>query len=246
MINYLIGRDEHPKDNKWDKCWTTTSKSRCRDVAFLDDRRVLRVSGLKIGNMDLLTSAADCDRPALPPHPIADSLQSDEPELLSDRSELITLPTLDNGNLVYHWLMQHRSFEIAGRTLSEWSRDRGIDFLDRLGHHSRRLLVRAWHDEPFHLRRTQTCDAISRVLDDGLRLRTTDTGHIGWAHPRARKGDQVFMLQGCSMPVILRPAPEWREASPTFTVIGNAFVHAGMYGELWVGEEDNLQHLCLV
>jgi hypothetical protein len=60
------------------------------------------------------------------------------------------------------------------------------------------------------------------------RLMTTDKGHIGMVPSRARKGDQVWVLLGCSIPLILR---KW-ENKHGFQVIGECYLHGDMNGEV--------------
>jgi hypothetical protein len=45
---------------------------------------------------------------------------------------------------------------------------------------------------------------------------------------RARKGDQVWVLLGCSIPLVLRP---W-EHKDEFQVIGECYLHGYMNGEV--------------
>lgn len=59
------------------------------------------------------------------------------------------------------------------------------------------------------------------------RLMTTNEGHIGMVPCRARKGDQVWVLPGCSIPLILR---KW-ENKQSFQVIGECYLHGYMNGE---------------
>jgi len=74
------------------------------------------------------------------------------------------------------------------------------------------------------------------MLNEGLRLMTTREGYIGWAHPRARPGDSVFLISGCTMPAILRKTadPSW------FTLVGHAYVDGFMDGRKWTENASNL------
>ncbi|KUJ11248.1 uncharacterized protein LY89DRAFT_689143 [Mollisia scopiformis] len=63
---------------------------------------------------------------------------------------------------------------------------------------------------------------IENVLNGNMRLMTTKKGSLSWAHLRAQKGDQIFVLHGCSMPVVLRPASN---SNPRiYTLVGDAFL----------------------
>jgi hypothetical protein len=63
------------------------------------------------------------------------------------------------------------------------------------------------------------------VLKMGMRLATCDCG-LGWTDPLARPGDQICVLQGCSVPVVLRA----REAGG-WNVVGDAIVFGAMNGQ---------------
>jgi hypothetical protein len=60
-----------------------------------------------------------------------------------------------------------------------------------------------------------------------MRFMTTKKGFFGWAHARAEQGDHLFLLRGCSVPVILRAREEGG-----YTVVGDAYVEGIMDGEL--------------
>jgi hypothetical protein len=76
-----------------------------------------------------------------------------------------------------------------------------------------------------------TLTALCELLAEELRLMTTHEGYIGWAHPCALPGDQIFLLTGCSMPAILRPHPK---IPGTFQVVGHAYVDKMMDGSFWL------------
>jgi hypothetical protein len=77
----------------------------------------------------------------------------------------------------------------------------------------------------------ESCD---RLIKEGLRLMTTEDDQVGWAHPAARLGDQLFLIEGCSMPAILR------QCDDGYLVVGHSYVHGVMSNELWsrLYEED--------
>jgi hypothetical protein len=73
---------------------------------------------------------------------------------------------------------------------------------------------------------------IHTLLSEGLRLMAVSGSnqYIGLVHPRARLGDHVYLLQGCSMPIVLRRS----SADKEFTVVGYAYVGGGvMEGHKW-------------
>lgn len=76
-----------------------------------------------------------------------------------------------------------------------------------------------------------TLSGLSELIQEGLRLMTTEEGHLGWAHTCAEPGDEIFLLTGCSMPVILRRYPT---PPRTYMVVGHAYVDGMMEGDFWM------------
>ncbi|CAH0015265.1 unnamed protein product [Clonostachys rhizophaga] len=71
----------------------------------------------------------------------------------------------------------------------------------------------------------------SRGLFCGRVFRTSD-GSVGLGPLNMLPGDQLYVLSGCSFPVLLRRMPS--EAEGAYSYVGPCFVHGLMYGE--VGE----------
>ena len=78
--------------------------------------------------------------------------------------------------------------------------------------------------------RTARLDMRLMCLDDGPQYK------IGWAAKGARLHDEVFLIPGCSSPVILRKRPDAK-----YEVVGDAIVTGAMQGELW--EKLRLEHV---
>jgi len=72
---------------------------------------------------------------------------------------------------------------------------------------------------------------LSRFKDttDGMacRILTTDEGYVGMGPCRVQPGDQVWVLIGCSIPLVLRSC----EKSQTYEVIGECYLDGYMSGE---------------
>ncbi|KAL5319016.1 hypothetical protein ACEPPN_014086 [Leptodophora sp. 'Broadleaf-Isolate-01'] len=60
------------------------------------------------------------------------------------------------------------------------------------------------------------------------RLMTTNSGNIGMVSGRAQKGDQIWVLLGCSVPVVLRK----RGGEQSCEVIGECYLQGYMQGEI--------------
>ena len=90
----------------------------------------------------------------------------------------------------------------------------------------------------------QALKNLTVLIDEGLRIMTTSKDDVGWAHPSARVGDEIFLLHGCSMPAILRRSTHVRDA---FRVVGHAYVNGVMNGEKWeLSDKGDMQVLRLV
>ncbi|KAH6669233.1 heterokaryon incompatibility protein-domain-containing protein [Halenospora varia] len=71
-------------------------------------------------------------------------------------------------------------------------------------------------------------------MSTNRRLFVTDNGYIGLGPVKMRKGDQICILYGCSVPIVLR------KASGGVTLVGEAYLHGLMDGEaLALVKEEN-------
>lgn len=62
-------------------------------------------------------------------------------------------------------------------------------------------------------------------MSTNRRLFVTDNGYIGLGPVKMRKGDQICILYGCSVPIVLR------KVSGGVTLVGDAYLHGLMDGE---------------
>jgi hypothetical protein len=70
---------------------------------------------------------------------------------------------------------------------------------------------------------------VRQALHGRTFLRTKD-GHIGLGPPGAQENDQICVILGCSLPLILRP-----NSSGQYWVVGSCYVHGLMNGEALLG-----------
>lgn len=84
-----------------------------------------------------------------------------------------------------------------------------------------------------------TLTSLFELIDEGFRLMTSREGDLGWASPIAQPGNDIYLLAGCSMPVILRSHKSRRQA---FIVIGHAYVDGMMDGEFCLGRLKRGRH----
>jgi hypothetical protein len=124
------------------------------------------------------------------------------------------------------WFSLNRDLYISGRTLEELYRaspipenPQGIDYFQRSD------------EESFQSRHKDVTEWMAR------RLMTTRTrGILGMAPCRAEKGDQIWVLRGCSIPMILRKRKQSTEKEDVgYEVIGECYLHGSggfMNGEI--------------
>lgn len=86
--------------------------------------------------------------------------------------------------------------------------------------------------------RANECDAsVSRVVKE--------SGAYSWVPSSARTDDEIWLLKGCSMPMVLRRiAQPVAAGAMTFARIGPALVNGAMRGEMW--SDDNLGLITVV
>lgn len=88
-------------------------------------------------------------------------------------------------------------------------------------------------------------DALERIfrLHRGRKLATTLLGHLGLVPIASRRGDAVFVLQGCNVPMVLRGLSHNR-----YQIVGGAYLQGFMAGEAIQdrgGPEGYLQRIVL-
>jgi len=76
----------------------------------------------------------------------------------------------------------------------------------------------------------------------GRRLFRSRQGYIGLSPKSAIEGDEIWLLPGSDVPLILRPA----EQHSAYVLVGSAYVHGIMYGELNVQQLGDLVSLTIV
>lgn len=142
-------------------------------------------------------------------------------------------------NAVFTWLRENEGFKMHGRTLHDrafWAPvSISVNWL-------KAAFVPDTHmttplDFP-HLTKV-----ISRIVQEKLHIITLEDGQVGWADPRARFDDEIFMLAGCSVPVVLR---RQHPGSSKYIVIGRAYVDGFMDGERWREGEQQARRIDIV
>jgi len=121
------------------------------------------------------------------------------------------------------WFSLNRNLFIGGRTLEDLCRaapipenPQGIDYLQRTD------------EESFQSRHKDVTEWMAR-----RHLTTKKRGLLGMAPCRAEKGDQIWVLRGCSMPMVLRERKQSTgEEGVGYEVVGECYLHGYMNGEI--------------
>lgn len=67
----------------------------------------------------------------------------------------------------------------------------------------------------------------------------SEIGYIALVPGLTQHGDKIVLLEGGTLPFILRPRRDWK-----WEIIGEAYVHGIMYGEAW--KEESCGEICLI
>ncbi|KAH7333365.1 heterokaryon incompatibility protein-domain-containing protein [Rhexocercosporidium sp. MPI-PUGE-AT-0058] len=118
------------------------------------------------------------------------------------------------------WFNTNRSLLINGRALEDHCREVTKDMAVPEAKFFREGSLRK-----FYGRLNDTVITMAR------RLAVTEKGYLGMAASRARRGDLVCVLLGCSIPVLLRPVGE-----DTFELVGECYLDGFMDGEAVHGD----------
>jgi len=91
-------------------------------------------------------------------------------------------------------------------------------------------------------RRVLVARAIPRLSSvcHGRRLFWTDRANMGMSHVSLSNGDHVWLLEGSSVPFVLRGSSKSR-----MTMVGEAYVDGMMFGEMWSSCEGWLEDIGL-
>ncbi|KAG0645235.1 Heterokaryon incompatibility protein [Hyphodiscus hymeniophilus] len=139
-----------------------------------------------------------------------------------------------------------RDFPLHGRTFYEWAQT-GVDLLlieDVQNNLSNDGITQ---EQPEYGSDDKTKRYLDRFVDTIMfgtmhsRLMTTERGYIGLAHNQSQVGDSICLLQGCTVPMILRPC------EGGYTVVGESYVHGIMEGQFWDAQDKNtMQYFHLI
>jgi hypothetical protein len=146
-------------------------------------------------------------------------------------------PDHEYGDL-QRWICGNRTFFVGVDSLEECAKDLRHPLLlyGPLAH-------KIWRElDEFRLGLFQHMEWRAR---DDMRMMCLDAGpkwRIGWAAKGAWLNDEVFLIPGCSSPLILRKNENGR-----YQVVGDAIVHGAMKSEYWgTLKAEDVQHIEIV
>ncbi|KAK5173557.1 uncharacterized protein LTR77_002238 [Saxophila tyrrhenica] len=155
-----------------------------------------------------------------------------------------TLPDLENGPYGWYaqWLCRNQQFTFGSRTLHEHAADVAPwrllgrkKNLWRWSEHMKDMLdATTRHSELWSWKRMH--QPLWTVAQQGMRLTELamqDRSVLGLAHPSSREGDAVWLLAGCSVPVVLRKLSNLDNGPDRYKVIGDAIIPGAMFGDAW-------------
>jgi hypothetical protein len=271
MVRYPTRQVEQLHSDRARIMWNASSNAHYFDAELLSKNSVLCVEGALVGIIDGLTPAAGLPawstlyqtkglghqfKAHLHAETLADiyetlSLEEDAESRYDENlkhnffwcinRDSVSLPSLRS---VRDWFDSVSNFNIRGAPLRRWKEDgKFLSKLD-LEDAKRNSGINPDKSRNESDRERSVEQALVKIMRNGMRLMTTEEGNIGWAHPLALPNDGVFLLRGCSMAVILRELDGDQEHLK-FQVIGDAYVHGIMYGELWQQASELLQRIYL-
>jgi hypothetical protein len=168
-----------------------------------------------------------------------DSLYSTA-DIIEAITELWTKPSLDYMQKSHpdmrNWLDLHQHFPIHdGIGMRKFLESMSWKHQEKITHTLKGKYERLTNGLSDYRRRL-FIDSLWKPLQDNLRLMVSSVDNrLGWVTTHARPGDGLYLLKGCGVIAVLRPKP-----GGGYTVVGDAFVHGVMSGEL-VGQNGPLK-----
>ena len=151
-------------------------------------------------------------------------------------------PFLKKGSPVRAWADLNKELDVFGKSLCTWCNPLAgfgayLDLWKRMAATLADLDARS----PSIMNIKELHAAAEEIIREDLRFTVLEQGYLGWSHPKARLDDAVYLLAGCSMPVVVRKHRD----SHGMMVVGHAFIDGVMNGELWGEDERELEQVIL-
>jgi hypothetical protein len=138
-------------------------------------------------------------------------------ESCQDSWFLTATDVTDDYEYARRWVRAAGSLLIQGRSVKEWINRHPFDagFVERCQEYAK------------HRAAANIVTYLAMAKSEGVAFMSTRGGYVGWAYNGAEPGDNIYLLAGCSVPVILRP-----RAAGGYTILGYALVQGVMDGEI--------------
>jgi hypothetical protein len=120
-----------------------------------------------------------------------------------------TKPTLAT-ETSWAWVQAMRTFQLRGQSLDHWANSTRSQLLPII---ARKMSL-------------ELLDVLSSIQQSAFTYISTESGYVGWSTRAVELYDAVFLISGCSVPVVLR-----KRENGGYTVVGDAYVQGVMRGE---------------
>ena len=95
-------------------------------------------------------------------------------------------------------------------------------------------------------RMIEALESLKSLINEGLRFATTHEDDIGWVHPNTTLRDEIWLLEGCSMPAVLASTQK-QGSPPSYRLVGHAYLYGYMDGAYWTSlRRDQLREIVIV
>lgn len=131
----------------------------------------------------------------------------------------------EDDQIVYEWLEKNQDFKMHGKTLHSHCL---YNVRQIVGNWFKAISPTAHMTTPLDF--PYLVPIIAQIVREKLHFVTLQQGHIGWADRHAEVKDEIWMISGCSVPVVLRRQPGGFDK---YSVIGRAYIDGFMDGSKW-------------
>jgi hypothetical protein len=141
---------------------------------------------------------------------------------------------IDLRELVTHnsaiWLKELDNFLFQDMSFGGWMADPQYLYLNKKKENTSGLFTRkirvggAWEPPVDYSINFRIREELQKILDRGVRLLSTAQGYVGWGHAKAKIGDQIWLLSGSPVPIILRSVEDG------YVMVGDVYIYGVLDG----------------
>ena len=128
------------------------------------------------------------------------------------------------------WLKELGSFPFQDLNFADWMCGPQYLYLNKRKEDTSGLFTRkirvggAWEPPVDHSINFRIREELRKILDRDVRLLSTAQGYIGWGHANARIDDQIWLLSGSPVPIILRSVKDG------YVMVGDVYIYGVLDG----------------